>query len=52
MAISKVNLSVKGVDEENKRKAIFVLNTRDSDLSKEIRKMIDELAKEFDEMSK
>lgn len=52
MAMGNVSLNVKLVDEENKRKAIFVLNRRGSDLSKEIRKMIDELAKEFDEMSK
>ena len=37
------------IDSEIKRKAMFVLKSRGSNLSKEVRQMTDELAKEFDE---
>jgi len=49
---NNVNLNVKGVDEEDKRRAIYVLNSRGTDLSKAIREFIHEVAKEFDDMSR
>lgn len=41
---------VRGVKSESKRKAMFVLKCKGKDLSTAIREMIDDLAKEFDEM--
>ena len=41
-------MNIKDVDEVKKRKAIFYLNSKKSDLSTEVRKMLDKYAKEFD----
>lgn len=40
------------VNEEYKRKTIFVLKAKGSNLSEEVRKMLEKYAKEFDEMNK
>lgn len=45
-------IKAKNIDEEKKIKAIFVLKTKGKDLSKAVREMIDNLAKEYDEMNK
>lgn len=37
------------IDSETKKKVMFVLKCKGSDLSKEVRKMCDELAKIYDE---
>lgn len=42
------DMNIKDVDEVKKRKAIFYLNSKGSDLSTEVRKMLDKFAKEFD----
>lgn len=42
-------INVRNVDNEKKQKAIFVLKCKGSDLSTEVRKMVDQLAKEFDQ---
>lgn len=42
------DMNIKDVDEVKKRKAIFYLNSKGSDLSTEVRKMLDKYAKEFD----
>ena len=44
----KEYLLIRNVDSENKKKASFVLSCRGKDLSKAVREMIDNLAKEFD----
>lgn len=41
-------INVKNVDGEQKRKAMFVLKCRGTDLSKEIKKLVSKLAEEFD----
>ena len=41
-------LYIKNLDKEKKEKASFVLRTQGKDLTKAVRKMIDELADEFD----
>ena len=43
-----VGINIKNVNEEKKNKAIFVLSTKGKTLSEEVRKMIDNLAEEFD----
>lgn len=40
------------VDDLTKRKAIFVLQAKGKNLSKAVREMLEELAKEYDEMEK
>lgn len=44
-----MNVNAKNVDETKCLKASFVLKTKGKDLSKAIREMIDQLAKEYDE---
>lgn len=46
------NIYIKNLDEEKKNKAMYVLNCRGKDLTKAVRELVDELAKEFDEMQK
>ena len=46
------DLKIKNIDKTNKIKALFVLKTKGKDLSKAVREMIDNLAKEYDEMEK
>lgn len=41
-------INVKNVDGEQKRKAMFVLKCRGTDLSKEIKKLVAKYAEEFD----
>jgi len=41
-------LLVRNVDAKKKKKALFVLQCKGKDLSKAVREMIDDLAKEFD----
>lgn len=41
---------VKNVDEEIKRKAIFVVNAKGSSLSEEIRKAIETIASEYEKL--
>jgi antitoxin component of RelBE/YafQ-DinJ toxin-antitoxin module len=36
------------IDTETKKKAIFMLKTKGTDLSKEVRKMCEKLAEEYD----
>ena len=43
---------IKNLDKEKKDKAMYVLNCRGKDLTKAVRELVDELAKEFDEMQK
>ena len=45
-------INVDNVNEECKRKAMFVLKAKGSTLSEEVRKMTEKYAKEFDEMNK
>lgn len=45
-------LNVRNVDKIAKQKAIYVLKCKGKDLSSEVRKLVDQLAKEFDEMKK
>lgn len=45
-------INVDNVNEEFKRKTIFVLKAKGSTLSEEVRKMTEKYAKEFDEMNK
>ena len=40
------------IDKETKRKALFVLKTQGTSLSKEVAKILVEKAKEFDNMKK
>lgn len=42
------DINIKDVDEEKKRKALFYLSSSGSNLSKEVKKMLDKFAKEFD----
>lgn len=46
------DIIVKNIDEEKKRKTVFVLNAQGKDLSKAVREMTEKLAKEYDEMNK
>lgn len=46
------DMNIKRVDSEKKRKAIFYLGTKRKDLSTAVRELVDELAKQFDEMQK
>lgn len=39
-------------DKEKKDKAMYVLNCKGKDLTKAVRELVDELAKQFDEMQK
>lgn len=43
-------IDVANVDNEKKLKAMFVLKCKGSDLSTEIKEMVDKYAKEFDNM--
>ena len=43
---------IKNLDKEKKDKAMYVLNCRGKDLTKAVRELVDELAKEFDKMKK
>lgn len=42
---------VDNVNEEQKRKAMFILKAKGSTLSEEVRKMTEKYAKEFDKMN-
>lgn len=44
-------INVDGVNEEYKRKTIFVLKAKGSTLSEEVRKMTERYAREFDRMN-
>ena len=46
------NILIKNLDETKKNKASFVLRAKGKDLTKAVRELVDELAKEFDEMQK
>ena len=46
------NIYIKNLDEEKKNKAMYVLNCKGKDLTKAVRELVDELAKQFDEMQK
>ena len=46
------NIYIKNLDEEKKNKAMYVLNCKEKDLTKAVRELVDELAKQFDEMQK
>lgn len=46
------DINVKNVDREQKRKTLFVLNCKGSDLSKEVKKMLEKYAEEYDKMNK
>ena len=46
---SRINIRT---DEETKKKAIFVLKAKGKTLSEEVRKMTEQLAKEYDKMQK
>jgi len=46
------NIYIKNLDEEKKNKAMYVLSCKGKDLTKAVRELVDELAKEFDEMQK
>lgn len=50
--MKKEYLLVRNVDAESKKKALFVLSCKGKNLSTAVREMIDNLAKEFDEMKK
>jgi hypothetical protein len=43
---------IKNLDEEKKNKAMFILKCQGKDLTKAVRELVDELAKQFDEMQK
>ena len=46
------NIYIKNLDKEKKDKAMYVLSCKRKDLTKAVRELVDELAKEFDEMQK
>lgn len=46
------NMFVKNIDKETKRKALFVLSTKGKTMSDAVREVIQEYAKEFDEIIK
>ena len=46
------DINIKNVDEEKKRKTIFVLTKKNKDLSTAVREMLDKYAKQCDEMQK
>lgn len=46
------DIIAKNIDDNKKRKAIFVLNCKGKDLSKMVRETIDKLAQEYDEKYK
>ena len=46
------DINVKGINSEIKRKAMFVLKCKRTDLSKEIKKVLEENAKEFEKYIK
>ena len=43
---------IKNLDKEKKDKAMYVLNCRGKDLTKAVRELVDELAKEFKKKKK
>ena len=46
------NIYIKNLNEEKKNKAMYVLSCEGKDLTKAVRELVDELAKQFDEMQK
>ena len=46
------DINVKGINSEIKRKSMFVLKCKGTDLSKEIKKVLEENAKEFEKYIK
>lgn len=46
------DIFIKNLDEVKKNKASFVLRANGKDITKAVRELIDELAKQFDEMQK
>lgn len=46
------DIIAKNIDDNNKRKAVFVLKCKGKDLSKMVRETIDKLAQEYDEKYK
>lgn len=46
------DICVKNVESEQKRKAIFCLKCKGSNLSTEVKKLVEKYAEEFDKMKK
>lgn len=46
------DIIAKNIDDNKKRKAVFVLQCKSKDLSKAVREMVDKLAQEYDEKYK
>lgn len=46
------DIITKNIDDNKKRKAVFVLKCKGKDISKAVREMIDKLAQEYDEKYK
>lgn len=46
------DIIAKNIDDTKKVKAMFVLKCKGKDLSKAVREMTEQLAKEYDEMNK
>lgn len=46
------DMNIKDVDREQKRKALFYLNCKGSNLSIEVKKMIEKYAEEYEKMQK
>ena len=46
------NIYIKNLDKKKKDKAMYMLSCKGKDLTKAVRELVDELAKEFDEMQK
>lgn len=42
------SITIANVDEEKKRKTVFILSTKGKDLSQAVREMLDKYADEFD----
>ena len=46
------DINVKGVNKDKKRKALFYLSCKGSNLSIEVKKLIDKYAEEFEKIKK
>lgn len=46
------NIYIKNLDKEKKNKAIFMLKCQGKDLTKAVRELVEQLAKDFDEQQK
>lgn len=47
-----MHIYTNNIDNETKNRALFVLSTKGSSLSKEVQKIIEENAKEFEKIAK